>query len=89
MREHVRRYPHWVLGVVVLAYGATAMVATWVASKIGGRLAGAVVALLLAWALVFNLTMLPYAPWFKIAMFAAFPIACLLGIRRSAVKSRS
>ena len=80
MAEHVRRYPHWVLGVAVLAWGATAAAATWVASRIGGRLAGIVVALLLAGALIFNLTMLPYTTWFKIAMFTAFPIACLLGI---------
>jgi hypothetical protein len=79
--EHVRRYPHWVLGVVVLAWGATSTAATWVASRVGGRLAGSVVALLLAWALVFNLTSLPYATWFEIAMLSAFPIACLLGIR--------
>ena len=81
MGEHVRRYPHWVLGVVVLAWGATSTAATWVASRVGGRLAAIVVALLLAWALTFNLTMLPYALWFKTTMFGAFPIACLLGIR--------
>jgi len=81
MGEHVRRYPHWVLGVVVLAWGATSTAATWVASRVGGRLAGIVVGLLLAWALIFNLTMLPYTTWFKTAMFSAFPIACLLGIR--------
>jgi hypothetical protein len=81
MGAHVRRYPHWVLGVVVLAWGATAAAATWVASRIAGRLAGIIVALLLAWALTFNLTMLPYAMWFKVAMLSAFPIACLLGIR--------
>ena len=52
--EHVRRYPHWVLGVVVLAWGATSTAATWVASRVGNRLAGSVVALLLAWALIFN-----------------------------------
>jgi CHASE2 domain-containing sensor protein len=78
---HVRRYPDWVLGVVVLMWGATAAAATWVASRIGGRLAGALVTLLLASALAFNLSMLPYAMWFKIAMSAAFFVACLLGIR--------
>jgi hypothetical protein len=81
MGEHVRRYPHWVLGIVVLAWGATATAATWVASRVGNRLAGSVVALLLAWALIFNLTMLPYTMWFKVVMFSVFPIACLLGIR--------
>ncbi len=79
--EHVRRYPHWILAVVVLAWGATAAAAAWGATRIGGRAAGIVVALLLAWGLVFNLTMLPYTLWFKIAMFCAFPIACLAGIR--------
>jgi len=79
--EHVRRYPGWILGVVVPMWGATAAAATWVASRIGGRLAGALVTLLLASALAFNLRMLPYAMWFKIAMPAAFFVACLLGIR--------
>jgi hypothetical protein len=78
--EHVRRYPHWVLGVVVLAWGATSTAATWVASRIGSRLAGTIVALLLAWALVYNVTQLPYTMWFKIVMLGVFPIACLLGI---------
>lgn len=81
MGDHVRRYPHWVLGVAALAWGATIAAATWVATRIGGRLAGAVVALLLGWALVFNLAMLPYATWFKAAMLCAFPIASLLGVR--------
>ena len=78
--EHVRRYPHWVLGVVVLAWGATSTAATWVASRLGGRLAGTVVALLLAWALIFNVSQLPYTMWFKIVMIGVFPIACLVGI---------
>ncbi len=79
--EHVRRYPHWVLGVAVLAWSTTSTAATWVASRVGNRLAGSVVALLLACALIFNVTMLPYAMWFKVVMFSAFPFACLLGIR--------
>jgi hypothetical protein len=79
--EHVRRYPGWVLGVAALMWGATAAAATWVASRIGGRLAGAIVTLLLALALAFNVSMLPYVMWFKIAMPAAFFVACLLGIR--------
>ena len=79
--EHVRRYPGWILGVVVPMWGATAAAATWVASRIGGRLAGALVTLLLASALAFNLRMLPYAMWFKIAMPATLLVACLTGIR--------
>ena len=79
--EHVRRYPGWILAVCGLMWGATAAAASWVASRIGGRLAGAIVTLLLASALAFNLSMLPYVMWFKIAMPAAFFVACLLGIR--------
>ncbi|RPJ69992.1 MAG: hypothetical protein EHM24_16905 [Acidobacteria bacterium] len=79
--EHVRRYPHWVLGVAVLAWGATAAAATWVASRIGNGLAGSIIALLLALALIFNLAMLPYTMWFKVVMPTVFPFACLLGIR--------
>ena len=80
--DHVRQYPHWVLGVVVLAWGATALAAVWVASRFGNTLAGWIVALLLAWALVYNLTQLPYPLWFKIVMLICFAIACLLGLRR-------
>ena len=79
--EHVRRYPNWILGVVVPMWAATAGAATWVTARLGGRLAGALVTLLLASALAFNLSMLPYVRWFKIAMPAAFFVACLLGIR--------
>ena len=91
--EHVRRYPHWVLGAVVLAWGATATAATWVASRIGHRLAGTIVTLLLAWALIYNVTQLPYTMWFKVVMLGLFPIACLLGItfgtRRPAIGTTS
>lgn len=82
--EHVKRYPHWVLAVVVPMWGATAAAAAWVASRIGGRPAGIIVGLLLAWALIFNLAMLPYATWFKAVMPAAFAVACLLGIKDGA-----
>jgi hypothetical protein len=78
---HVRRYPGWVLGVVVLAWGATLLLATGVASRIGSRRTGVVVGGLLACALLFNLAMLPYAPWFKVAMILACPFACWAGLR--------
>jgi len=82
--EHVRRYPTWILAVVVPLWGATAGAATWVASRLGGRTAGALVALLLALALGFNLAMLPYAAWFKVVMPVAFALACLIGVRSGA-----
>lgn len=79
--EQVRQYPGWVLAVVVFAWGGTAIAATWAASRIGNRVSGGIVALLLAWGLVFNLSMLPYVMWFKVAMAVAFPLACIVGIR--------
>lgn len=79
--EQVRQYPSWVLAFAAMAWGGTAAAATWVASRIGNRVAGGIVALLLTWALAFNLIMLPYAIWFKVAMSIAFPIGCLLGVR--------
>src|SRR5262245_38475372 len=68
--DHVRRYPDWVLGVVVLMWGGTIVAATWVASRFGNLVAGLIVVALLAWALTFNLTKLPYTMWFKIVMFS-------------------
>lgn len=78
--DHVRRYPDWVLGVVVLMWGVTIVAATWVASRLGNLAAALIVVALLAWALTFNLTKLPYTMWFKVVMFSAFPIACFLGV---------
>ena len=85
---HVQRYPGWVLAVAGLMWGATAAAAAWVASRIGGRAAGALVTLLLAAALAFNLSMLPYVMWFKIAMPAVFFVACLVGVRTGAGSRR-
>lgn len=78
---HVKRYPAWVLAVVVPMWGFAAAAATWVATRLGNQAAGIIVALLLAWALIFNVTQLPYPLWFKAAMLAAFPVFCYLGIR--------
>jgi hypothetical protein len=77
----VERYPHWVLAVAVVMWSATSLAATWVASRIGNRATGKVVALLLGSALVFNVTSLPYVLWFKVVMLTCFPIASCLGIR--------
>src|SRR5207249_635758 len=68
MCEHVSRYPHWVLAVVVLAWGATAFVGTWTAGRIGNRRSALVTGLLLLAAVVFNVSMLPYPIWFKVAI---------------------
>ena len=65
MCQHVAGYPHWVLGVVVLAWSATAFVSTWIATRIGNRWSGIAVSVILTLAVVFNVSMLPYAMWLK------------------------
>jgi hypothetical protein len=90
MCQHVARYPHWVLGVVVLAWSATAFASTWVARRIGNRLSGIAVILILTIAIVFNVFKLPYAMWFKVVMPSCFLVACYLGgVRRALKSSRS
>ncbi len=81
MCEHVARYPQWVLAIVVVAWSGTALASTWVAARLGGRVPGLVVALLLLWAAVTNVSMLPYPMWFKVAVLACISIVCVLGIR--------
>lgn len=88
MCQHVARYPHWVLGIVVPVWSATAFVSTWVATRIGGRMAGIAVSLILTIAIVFNISMLPYAMWFKVVMLSCFSVACYLGgMRRAQIPS--
>jgi hypothetical protein len=38
-------------------------------------------------AIVFNVSMLPYAIWFKVVMLSCFPVACYLGGVRRVQKS--
>jgi hypothetical protein len=47
--------------------------------RIGNRLAGIAVILILTFAIVFNVSKLPYAMWFKVVMLICFPVACYLG----------
>jgi hypothetical protein len=88
MCQHVARYPHWILGVVVLAWSATAFVSVWAATRIGSRSAGIAVILILTLSIVFNISMLPYAMWFKVVMLSCFPVACYLGVIRGAPMSK-
>jgi cytochrome bd-type quinol oxidase subunit 2 len=81
IREHVRRYPSWVLAAVIPLWGAVGAVCAWLSAKIGGRLAGFLVSMLLFSALLFNLAMLPYPAWFRIGMTLALPFFCGLGIK--------
>ena len=81
MCQHVAKYPHWVLGVVVILWSGTAFVSTWVATKIGRLAAGVVVSLLLLSGIGCNIAMLPYAMWFKVVMPSGSLVACYLGVR--------
>src|SRR5437588_13116769 len=81
MCQHVSRYPHWVLAVVVLAWGATAFVSTWTAARLGNRGAALFTGLLLLAAVVINISQLPYPNWFKIVILLVIPTAILLGSR--------
>jgi hypothetical protein len=80
MCEHVASYPQWVLAVCSVAWYATAFASTWVATKLGRRVPGVVVGLLLLLAVVFNVSMLPYPMWFKLIAPAGVVIGCVLAI---------
>ncbi len=82
---HVQRYPAWVLALVVPAWGGTAFAGTWVSGRIGNRSCTLFVGLLLTAAAVFNVAMLPYPTWFKIAIVVAVPAAVFLGSRLSSI----
>jgi hypothetical protein len=83
MCQHVANYPQWVLGVVVPLWALTAFVGPKLARWIGGLYAALFVGLLLFAGLVFNLSMLPYPLWFKVADLIAIPIAIFAGSRMS------
>lgn len=83
MCQHVERYPQWVLAVVVPAWAVAAFVSTWTARRIGNVYSSAIVGLLLLAALVFNISMLPYPTWFKIANLLVIPTAIFAGSRLS------
>jgi hypothetical protein len=83
MCEHVKRYPQWVLAVVVPAWAVAAFAGTWTARQIGNLISSAIVGLLLLAAVVCNISMLPYPIWFKVAILLVIPTAILAGCRRS------
>lgn len=79
MCAHVANYPAWVLVVVVPIWGATALLSTWIAGRLGNLVSALVVGVLLVAAVGFNVTMLPYPLWFKGACLLVIPAACLAG----------
>lgn len=81
MCRHVERYPPWVLALVVPVWGGTTFLSTWVARRIGNRVCGALVGLFLLASVVFNIAMLPYPIWFKVANLIAIPAAIHFALR--------
>jgi hypothetical protein len=82
MCAHVARYPAWVLALVVPAWGVIALAGTWTAGRLGGRGAALLVGLLLIAGVLWNISMLPYPMWFKIASPVAVIAAVVAGSRR-------
>ena len=84
MVEHVARYPGWVLAVVVVAWGTTTFISTWLATRLGaGRhpAHGIVVGLLLLLAVIFNMYVLPYPIWFEVLNLVVFPLGSYYGAK--------
>lgn len=84
---HVEHYPNWVLALVVPAWTGTAFTGTWIAGRIGNRMCALFIGLLVVAAVAFNVSMLPYALWFKIVILLVIPVAVVLGDRWSIRRS--
>ncbi|HEY4309241.1 MAG TPA: hypothetical protein VGN12_07295 [Pirellulales bacterium] len=80
MCDHVARYPQWVLAAVVVAWSGTAWIGVWIATRLGGRTAALVVGLFLLAMVCFNVAMLPYPTWFKLAMPVCLAAGCWYGL---------
>jgi hypothetical protein len=83
-RAHVATYPAWVLAVANVAWGGTAFVAPWLATRIGtGRhpAHGFAIGVLLFLMVAMNMSMLPYPVWFDLINLVAFPLATITGVR--------
>lgn len=83
-REHVARYPAWILAVAGVLWGLTVFVSVWLATRLGTSrhpAHGIIVGLLLCLAAGFNMWMLPYPIWFDLANIVAFPAAIYFAAR--------
>lgn len=85
--RHVERYPAWVLALVVLMWGVATFVGAWIAGRVGGILASAIVGILVLAALIFNLSMLHYSMWFEVACLVAIPASLVGGVVRARRKA--
>lgn len=83
MCQHVANYPAWVLATAVPMWAFTALASTWIAGRLANRGCALFIGLLLFVALLFNLSMLPYPLWFKIACVIAIPCAVAAAVQLS------
>ncbi len=79
--RHVAKYPAWVLAVVVVAWGLTAAIGTWISQKLGNVYSASVLGLLLVAGVGLNISMLPYPIWFKVVIMIVMPFAAFIGGR--------
>ena len=90
---HVANYPNWILAGVVVAWGLTAAVGTWIAQRIGNVYSAAALGILLVAGVTLNISMLPYPIWFKVVCMIVVPVATLFGaqlaLKRSTRRNRN
>jgi hypothetical protein len=81
---HVANYPQWLLAAFAPAWGFTAFVSVWLATRLGAfrHVAhGIAIGTLLFIGAIANMLMLPYPLWFELVNLVAIPLGIWLGIR--------
>jgi hypothetical protein len=84
MLDHVANYPDWVLAIVVVIWGATTFVSTWLATRLGtNRHAahGLAIGSLLLAGVILNMYLLPYPVWFEAANVVVFLLCIYWGVK--------
>ena len=84
MHAYVANYPGWILAFVVLIWGGTTFLSTWLATRLGTNrhpAHGLAVGLFLFAAVLFNMSKLPYPIWFEVLNLVAFPIGIYFGVK--------
>jgi hypothetical protein len=75
----VKTYPGWVLGIAVGLWALTVMAAAWVGARVGRRIAGIVLCVVLIFLFYCNLWQFPYPFWFKAAEIVSIPLFLFIG----------